>query len=252
MARSLIWISGASSGIGLSLVRSVPWPDARVIGISRRPPPGAEHLEADLSDVSSWERVATSFRREAAGPPMDRVAFIHAAGTIDPIGFAGDVDAPAYAANVVLNSAAPQVLGHLFLAAVRDVDARRHLVMLTSGAASSVYEGWSSYGAGKAAIDRWVANVGAEQARRGGVQVLAIAPGTVDTDMQAVMRATAEADFPQRQKFLDLHRAGRLTAPEDVARRIWALLDGGLEGESQDPLSTGSVVDLRKLALPDT
>ncbi len=242
MATSLIWISGASSGIGLALARAVPWPDARVIGISRRPPPDLEHLAADLGEPSSWDVVGAAFRRELAAAPLDRVAFVHAAGTIEPIGFAGEVDAGAYAANVVLNSAAPQALGQLFLAAVRHLSARKHLVLLTSGAASSVYEGWSSYGAGKAAVDQWVRNAGAEQARRGGAQVLAVAPGTVDTGMQAQIRDSTPAEFPQREKFLDLHRDGRLTAPDDVARRIWALIDGDLE--------TGSVVDLRQLSPP--
>ncbi|MDQ1413257.1 MAG: hypothetical protein QOE07_1845, partial [Acidimicrobiaceae bacterium] len=38
----LVWISGASGGIGRALVDSVPWPSARIIGISRRPAPGTE------------------------------------------------------------------------------------------------------------------------------------------------------------------------------------------------------------------
>ncbi len=244
MAGSLIWISGASSGIGLALARGAAWSDARIIGISRRRPPAdgpveIEHLDADLSDPSSWAVVGASFGRELAGAQPERVAFLHAAGTIEPNGFAGEVDAAAYAANVVLNSAAPQVLGHLFLNAVGHLDASRHLVMLTSGAASSVYAGWSAYGAGKAAVDQWVRDAGAEQSSRGGVQILAIAPGTVDTGMQAQIRAADEADFPQRQKFLDLHGAGRLSAPDDVARRIWSLVG--------DDLDSGSVVDLRTL-----
>ncbi len=127
-----------------------------------------------------------------------------------------------------LNSAAPQVLGQLFPAAARDVSARRHLVMLTSGAAKSVYEGWTSYGAAKAAIDQWVRDAGAEQNTRGGVQVLSVAPGTVDTGMQQQLRMTDEQSFPMRQKFLDLHAAGGLSEPADVA-------------------DNGSVVDLRKL-----
>ncbi len=236
---SLIWISGASSGIGEALARAVPDEGARVIGISRRAPAGIEHLEADLADASHWGIVGDSFRRELVGFTGERVVFIHAAGTIEPLGFAGEVPTEAYAANVVLNSAAPQVLGHLFLAAVAEIEASRHLAMLTSGAASSVYQGWSSYGAGKAAIDQWVRDAGAEQSRRGGVQVLAVAPGTVDTGMQAQLRAVAEEDFPQRQKFLDLHAAGRLSDPDDVARRIWALLERDLDN--------GSVFDLREM-----
>lgn len=237
---SLIWISGASSGIGAALARAVPWEGARVIGVSRRPPEVGEHLELDLADPGSWAVLGESFHRELDGFGGEHVAFLHVAGTIDPLGFAGEVDTAAYQANVLLNSASPQVLGHLFLAAVREVDAARHLVMLTSGAATSVYAGWTSYGAGKAAVDQWVRNAGAEQQVRGGVQVLSIAPGTVDTGMQAMLRDVDEEQFPKRQKFLDLHEAGQLTDPDDVARNIWRLLGRGLDN--------GSVVDLRALA----
>jgi benzil reductase ((S)-benzoin forming) len=236
---AVVWISGASGGIGQALIRTVPWPGARVIGISRRPAPGAEHLEADLAEPSQWGVVGSSFSRELTGFDGERAVFIHAAGTLDPIGFAGEVDSDAYAANVVLNSAAGQVLGHLFLAAARALGATRHLVMLTSGAAKSVYPGWSSYGAAKAAVDQWVRNVGAEQSIRGGVQVLAVAPGTVDTGMQAQLRTTAAEDFPSRQKFIDLHAGAKLADPDAIGRDLWRLLDAGLEN--------GSVVDLRNL-----
>lgn len=239
MATALVWISGVSGGIGQALAKTVPWDGARVIGISRKRPGGAiEHLKADLADPSVWPTIGASFHREMKAFDGEHVAFVHAAGTIDPMGFAADVDSDAYLRNVLLNSASPQVLGQLFLAAARSLDARRHLVMLTSGAARSVYPGWASYGAGKAALDQWVRNVAAEQDVRGGVQVLSVAPGTVDTAMQEKLRQTPEEDFPSRQKFLDLHEQGNLSDPQDVAGQIWALIDRDID--------TGSVIDLRK------
>jgi benzil reductase ((S)-benzoin forming) len=239
--QALIWIAGASGGIGQALVATVPWPGSRIIGISRHHNGTAavEHLEADLGDPGAWPLVAASFRDLAANVHGGRVVFIHAAGQVDPIGFAGEVDTSRYTDNVLLNSASPQVLGHLFIEAVRDVPARRHLIMLTSGAAKSVYPGWSSYGAAKAGVDQWVRNVGAEQGESG-VQVLAVAPGTVDTEMQSQLRESEEGDFPMRQKFVDLHREGKLSDPEDVARRIWRLLD--------EQYDNGSVLDLRQIS----
>lgn len=242
MTEALVWISGASSGIGKALAATLPWEEARLIDVSRRAPPVGQHLEADLADPRSWETVRQSFERELRGWSGDRVVFVHAAGVVEPIGFAGEVDTGSYSRSVILNSAAPQVLGHMFLAATRDVGARRQMVMLTSGAATSIYPGWAAYGAGKAAVDQWVRDVGAEQDLRGGVELIAVAPGTVDTGMQEQIRQTEAKDFPQRQKFVDLYQAGELADPDRVARGIWSLLDHGLEN--------GAVVDLRKLASP--
>src|SRR5205807_10327794 len=95
----MVWISGASGGIGQALIRTVPWSGARVIGISRRPPAGAEHLEADLAAPSEWGAVGSSFSRELACVEGERAVFIHSAGTRERIGFAGEVDTGSYAAN---------------------------------------------------------------------------------------------------------------------------------------------------------
>jgi len=238
MSQNLVFVSGASSGIGLALARAVPFDSARTIDISRRGGAGLEHFAADLADPAEWPRVAELFEREVRDFRGDRVVFIHSAGTLEPVGFAGEVDAARYAHNVLLNSASPQVLGDAFLRAVAHCEARAWLVFLSSGAASSVYEGWTSYGAGKAAVDQWVRTAGAEQSRRGGrCRVLAVAPGVVETGMQAQIRAMPGAAFPEVDKFVALHEEGALRDPADVARELWALLDR--------ELPNGAVLDLR-------
>src|SRR5437763_15262559 len=138
MGDAMVWTSGASGRIGQALIRTVPWPGTRVIGISRRPAAGAEHLKADLATPSEWGIVGSSFSRELAGFEGERAVFIHAAGTLEPIGFAGEGATRAYAANVILNSAAGQLLGHLFLAPAATPapagGASGHRHKLTSGA----------------------------------------------------------------------------------------------------------------------
>jgi benzil reductase ((S)-benzoin forming) len=239
-AKSLIWISGASAGIGAALAAAVPYGDARVIDLSRRGGGPAEHFKADLSDPADWARVEELFREELAGYDGERVVFIHNAGTITPIGPADGVDGDAYTRAVLLNSAAPQVLGRAFLQATADLTCERHLVMLSSGAAKTAYAGWSSYNAGKAAVEHWVRTVGAEQQERGGgCRVVAVAPGVVDTGMQTEIRATDEQDFPAVGRFHELKETGGLSTPADAAAGIWSLLDR--------PLPNGSSVDLRRL-----
>lgn len=237
----ITWITGASSGLGAALAATVPF-DGPVIDFSRSGGAAAtEHVPTDLADPDSWETVENRFLADLDGFDGGRAVFVHCAGVIDPIGFAGEVDSKAYRRNAVLNAAAPQALGHAFVRALRECAfaGEAHLVMITSGAATNPYAGWSAYSAGKAAVDAWVRAVGTEQRERGSrCRVLAVAPGVIATPMQERVRAVDARDFPRVGKFLDLHERGQLTDPADAARGLWGLLD--------DPaLENGAVVDLR-------
>lgn len=242
---TLVWITGASSGIGAALAADPPFVEPAVVDISRSGGvEGAEHLPADLADPAAWALVEAHLLARLGASPARRAVFVHCAGTLEPVGPAGAVDSPAYARNVLLNSAAPQALGQAFLKAVAGFDGAAHLYLMSSGAATRAYPGWSSYGAGKAAVDQWVRTAGAEQQRRAAdglpaCQVLAIAPGVVATAMQERVRASSPADFPDRDKFAGLHDRGELRAPADVARQIWSL--------TERDLPSGSVLDLRTL-----
>lgn len=239
-ALSVVWVTGASRGIGRALASTVPWADARVIGISRGDPGAAHHLKADLSIDAGWQAVRASFRNEvAAADELDRVAFVHAAAAVEPIGFAGEVDPREYTRAVLLNTVAPQLLGRAFIEATADLDCSRYLGFLTTGSSSGPYPGWSAYKSGKAAVDAW-AELEAVAAEDTNLRVLAIAPGLVKTDMQAAIRKSEPDAFPRREKFTSAYESGELADPARVAARIWNVLtstDTGL----------GPLVDLREL-----
>ena len=240
MAEGLVFITGGSRGIGLALAEEAPFDPLRIIDISRHGAESSEHFAADLGNPASWSLVADLFDAEVAAFAGDCVVFIQSAGTLQPMGFAGEVDAASYARNVLLNSAAPQVLGDAFLRAVRSSEIPSHLVMIGSGAAESIYEGWTAYGAGKAAVNQWVRIAGAEQARRGDrCRIFAVAPGVVATTMQEEIREMPEGRFPEVAKFVELYEAGELRDPVVVARDIWDLVLRGT--------ANGAVLDLRDL-----
>ena len=238
MRETLVFVTGGSSGIGEAMIRTLPYSPARVFDVSRRGAAGCEGLRADLSDPASWPRVAELFRRELDGFAGERVVFVHSAGTLTPIGFAGEEDPAAYTRSVLLDAAAPQVLGDAFLRAARATRAPCQVVMIGSGAARSVYPGWTSYGAGKAAVDHWVRTAGAEQELRGGrCRVVSVSPGLVATAMQEEIRATSASRLPSVDRFVQVHEKGELRDPMEVAREIWELLARGLPN--------GAVFDLR-------
>ncbi len=236
----LIFVSGASSGIGSALVAHLSSvPTVVVATFSRSELGAAHHLSADLSKATEWPTVANWMESVVDQVGPSSLGFFHCAATLDPIGFAGEVDAAAYASNVMLNSASPQVLGGRFIELARRVDLPAVLVQISSGAATKPYPGWSSYCAAKAAVDHWTRTVGQELEIRGEpITVISVAPGVVDTPMQDGIRGLHEADFPNVQRFRDLKSEGILRSPDVVARELWDLA-------TRPDLENGAVLDLR-------
>lgn len=234
----LVIVTGGSSGIGHALLATAP-EDSHRITVSRHAAedvaPG--FLEADLADPVSWERVGHVIDAVATEREWRRITLVQSAGTLDPIGFAGEVDPGAYERNLLLNAVAPLALGHRFLAAVSHLRCRRELAIVTSGAADKDYEGWSSYGAAKAAVDRWISTAAVEQARRGGVRVLGLNPGTTATGMQEQIRSMDPRNFPQVERFRERYASGQLADPTAIARACWRALD-------DDEVPAGTKVDL--------
>jgi benzil reductase ((S)-benzoin forming) len=242
MMERLLIVTGASSGIGAGLVEAAG--SVTVASVSRRPGPGI-HLRADLADPASWTEVGAWIRRLAATKDWDWVGLVHGAATITPIGFAGEVETGDYVHNVLLNTAAPQVIGHGYLEAMADVTSHGCLCLISSGAASTTYPGWSSYCAAKAAVDQWCRTVGIEQEERGGrIRVMSVAPGVVDTGMQTQIRAVPVERFPPVARFHALESGGLLQDPVDVGRRLWELIN-------RIDIANGAVLDLRTLGLAD-
>lgn len=239
MEGHLVLVTGGSSGIGRAVLAAAPEGAFRV-DISRRGAAGVadRHVAADLADPAGWAAAGSAIEQLVAQTPWRRITFVHSAGVLTPIGFAGEVDTDAYTRNVLLNSAATQVLGQVFLAATEGHPARRDVLFVSSGAAKGAPPGWSSYGAAKAAGEAWVRTVAAEQQVRGGARVIAVAPGVVATAMQEEIRGTGQEAFPAVERFQRMHAAGELREPADVAAGLWQVLD--------DPsVGSGDVIDLR-------
>lgn len=240
MRRRLVVVTGASRGIGSALAAAAAAGGATVAACNRRPSGLDRELLADLADPGAWPRFAQWYRDLVDDLAPDRVVVFHNAATLDPIGLAAEVDPDAYTANVLLNSAAPQVLGAAVVRVGAETGTPTVLVQLSSGAATSAWAGWSSYCGAKAAVEQWVRVVGAETAEAGLVRVAAVAPGVVATDMQATIRASEPDAFPDVERFRAMHAAGQLADPSEVGARLWAYASAG-------EWPSGTVTDLRQL-----
>ena len=221
---TIVWITGATSGIGEAMAATVPYPSARVINIARRAHPTLENVQADISEPAGWDTIIEHLRRELRTFTGKRAIFVHNAFVPEPVGFIGDIDDVGYRRQVMGTVAAPAIIGDAFIRNLPD-GVEGGLVMMSSAAARVPYAGRACYGAGKAAMEQWVRVVRLELAeRRPGSWAVAIRPGAVDTPS---LRADAAKDpevNPTALAIREALAAGLVDTAEFAARRIWEVL----------------------------
>ena len=221
---TLVWISGATEGLGRGLARTCPYPGARIVNLSRRDHPDLETVRFDLTDPATWSVVADHFARELAGFRGERAIFVQNAYYPGAAGFVGEVDHDLLVREAIGNAAAPLVLADAFVRAVRP-GYESGLVLLSSAAARIPFEGRAVYCAAKAGIEQFVRVVARERRTRGtGPWVVAVRPGFVDSPS---VRAEAELDprdYPVAAAIRAGLAAGEALDPLDAARDIWAAL----------------------------
>jgi benzil reductase ((S)-benzoin forming) len=164
MTDTLIWIAGVADDLGAALAATVPFDGAHVTEVSESAgAPSTEHLPADLADPTSWAAVEAHLTARLGSFEGTRAVFVHVAAPMEDAGSSTPGDSHAHRRHVLLRSAAPQALGHAFLAATRGFSGRSHLIILTAADA----------------VELWVRTAGKEQtSRTNPTTVIAVDPGT--------------------------------------------------------------------------
>lgn len=245
-------ITGASRGLGAALADALIAPDHHLVCMARSPLSALRERAAakgcvvdarsvDLCDVAEGVAALEASLSAVNSDAVTEACLINNAGTVEPVRPAQQLLPAEIAASVAVNLTAPMALTSLFLHLTADWAGARKVVNITSGAAHKPYQGWSVYCATKAALDHFSRCVALEQqGQPRGARIASLAPGMIDTDMQAVIRNLAPGDFKEQSRFLALKESGQLASPEAAARRIIAYLQASDFGIQP-------VVDLRDL-----
>ncbi len=223
MTETLLWISGASAGLGSGLAKHQPYDGARVINIDRVAAPGLETVLFDLTQPETWESVAAHFADTLRTFRGRRAVFVQNAFAQLGMGVIGRLDRATYGRGLVANFAAPVMLGEAFLRALPDHVEEAGLVMLSSGAGARPLVGQSGYGAAKAGIEFWVRVARAEFAARPNLWITAVRPGLVKTATALSQLSADPALYPRVGALAGLFE--RIGVDIDTgAKRIWASL----------------------------
>lgn len=232
-------VTGHSKGLGAALAADLAGRGVGVLGLARsRGEGGAQQQVAlDLADaaaLSAW-LAAGALERFLAG--AKQVVLFNNAGMVQPMAPLGRQGGDGIAQAIAVNVTAALMLADA-LVALTPGSVDRRICHISSGAARSAYAGWSVYGATKAALDQHARC--AREDKIAGLRIASIAPGVIDTGMQAHIRTSSDADFPLLPRFLSLKETGGLASPTDTARRLIDYVLSDAFGEQVTP-------DLRNL-----
>ncbi|TKC88828.1 SDR family oxidoreductase [Trinickia terrae] len=218
-------VTGHTRGIGAALAEQFLARGIAVLGVSRsrhatlaeRFPELLDEAELDLADLARVEQWLAGDALRHFARDAQRLVLINNAGTVQPIGPCEVQDAREIARAVSLNVATPLMFASAFAAVSAGLEDRR-IVHVSSGAARNAYAGWSIYCATKAALDHHARSVALD--RSPALRICSVAPGVVDTGMQAEIRGMGIDRFPLRGKFDDLKRSGLLATPGQSASKL--------------------------------
>jgi NAD(P)-dependent dehydrogenase (short-subunit alcohol dehydrogenase family) len=184
-------------------------------------------MSCDVSDYGSVQRVVEETERR-----LGRIdILVNNAGVIEPIGALAESDAAAWRRSIEVNLVGAY---HSARATLPQMLEAGHgtVINVSSGAARRPLEGWSAYCAGKAGLAMLTEAIALE-CTDAGIRVFGLAPGVVDTDMQATIRASGINRISQIRQ-IDLAPVGHpaaaiyylcTAAADDLAGKELALDD---------------------------
>jgi benzil reductase ((S)-benzoin forming) len=226
-ALDVYFITGTSRGLGRALASELLGGNGnRVFGIGRSctlTHDRYRHCDLDLGVTEDVLGFCFQLPRGTR-----RAVLINNAAVIAPLAPVGKLDNRELEAGFTVNLISPAMLMNNFIRHTRRSHARRLIINISSGAARHAVDSWAMYCAAKAGLDMFSEVLHSEQKihrPQSPVLVFSIAPGVVDTGMQAQIRAVPKKNFANKERFVKMKSEGLLTPAQQTAQTILKILD---------------------------
>jgi len=236
MKRDLFILTGASRGMGLAMAQQLLSPSVAVVCLSRQPNAalaeqaaqcGAtlEQWAVDLADGAAAAARLSQWLQIQAPGTLDSATLINNAGVIPALVPLSQSDPTDLAHALRVGLEAPLQLCAAFLGATESWPLPRKVLNISSGLGRRAMASQAGYCAAKAGMDHFTRCMALDEALKpNGAKVCSLAPGVIDTDMQAQLRSEDASGFPDRGAFAAMHQQGQLTSPTEAAHRVLAYL----------------------------
>ena len=243
-------ITGASKGLGEGIALELIDENHHLICISRSESQkvkqqtqengcGYTFIAFDLGYSHEIPQLAARIFEQIPADTAQGVYLVNNAGVVEPVGRAELCNPEEVEHHLHLNLLTPMLLTSAFLQHTLKWPVQKRILNISSGAAVNAYWGWSSYCTGKAGLDMFTKCVALEQNdSEQPTELMAVAPGILDTDMQEVLRNTTEDQFIMRSRFVELKQNNLLIEPQVAGQKMAKLL-------LSDEFQNGKIIDLR-------
>ncbi len=222
VANKTVVITGASRGLGAALAQEFHQRQMNLVLCARSAPvlPPGERVVAEQLDVTDEAAVqGLAIAAEERFGAID--AWINNAGVLEPVDMLRRVSSEAFRRCMDINVVGVFNGTKAYLAHLRRRGTKGVLLNVSSGAARRGFAGWSAYCASKAAVDRMTEAVQLEEEEV--VRAHAVAPGVIDTDMQALIRQMPADRFPTVEQFRQLKAENSFSSTAFVAKKLLEL-----------------------------
>jgi hypothetical protein len=223
-SKSAALVTGHSRGIGEAIAAHLLARGVRVFGVARKPNSALANrfstlrqASVDVANGAALTQWLASGAMRSFFEGVESPLLVNNAGVLQPIGPLQTQDVELVTRAVAVNVGAVLALSAAFAQTTTDA-ADRRILHVSSGAGRKPYSGWSIYCSTKAAVDHHARCVALD--RTPNLRIGSVAPGVVDTDMQAEIRASTDERFPDRPRFVAMHRDKALPSPEQIGGRL--------------------------------
>jgi len=241
-SRSISIITGGTGGLGRSISDAVLSAGGKLLFIARDYNRITEYenslneekkklffkFHADLSKKLDIDRVK-NYLIDLLSSSNDvvEIYLFNNASTIDPIALIDDVDFESISNALIINIASAYALSSIVLGIQKSQSAHQiNIINISSGVSINPVKGWSSYCISKAGLNMLSRCIAIEnETSPMGVITLSINPGPINTEMQKKIRTADAENIPATKKFETMFSEGKLQHPNDVAKKIFKILE---------------------------
>jgi benzil reductase ((S)-benzoin forming) len=221
----LLLITGGSKGLGHALCEQFQARDYKILEFSRSAP-HEYSIRIDLANPEKSRLVVAGAIEPIDPSELEELIVISNAGMLEPIGPTSSKSHSDLIKNMNTNYVSAVLVLTEIIARFQEAACRKVIVNISSGAALKGRAGWSLYCAAKAGMENFIRALALEQKAQPQPFIpINIDPGVIDTEMQALIRETPPADFPELERFVQLKKQGLLVPPDNVATAIIRILE---------------------------